>query len=103
MSHHFDLITVKTHLIYAMKKYLTDMSSIELNLVCSALDELKAKYGHTTADINFIDVGVRNNLQNHYSVKTSVQLTLSNIGAYILPLTNEQLLKDLLQVISCAN
>ncbi len=91
-----DLISVKTRLIYAFKKHLTNMSNIELNLICSALDVLKEKYGNDTNSYNFIEVGVRANLQNH---GTSVQLTLSNIGEYLLPFTNKQLLLDLLHSI----
>lgn len=82
-----DPISVKTNLIMAVKDYLTNVPNTDIN---QTLDVLKSKYGHKTNDYNFIEYGIRANLQNRNAD------TLSNIGKYILPLSNTQLLQDLL-------
>jgi frataxin-like iron-binding protein CyaY len=70
------------------------MHQTELSCFYRILDLLKQKYTDTN-DFNFVEQGIRCNLQNY----NNLNLAISNISSYIFNFNNENLLKDLLNSI----
>jgi hypothetical protein len=88
------LIRLKIKLLITLKYYFTNTNQTELSFFYRILDLLKQKYNDAN-DFNFIEQGIRCNLQN-YNNLTSV---ISYISSYIINYNNESLLKDLLNSI----
>jgi hypothetical protein len=87
-----ELLCLKNKLRITLKYYLLNTPQNEYSCFYRILELLKQKYTNVN-DLNFIDQGIRNNIQNYNN------LTLSNIASYIYNYNNEYLLKDLLNSI----
>lgn len=89
-----ELLSLKNKLLITLKYYLFNMHQMELSCFYRILDLLKQKYTDTN-DFNFVEHGIRCNLQNY----NNLNLAISNISSYIFNCNNENLLKDLLNSI----
>lgn len=89
-----ELLSLKNKLLITLKYYLFNMHQMELSCFYRILDLLKQKYTDTN-DFNFVEHGIRCNLQNY----NNLNLVISNISSYIFNCNNENLLKDLLNSI----
>ena len=85
---------LKIKLIMTLKYYLINASSSELSCFYKVLDLLKQKYSD---DFNFIEQGIRCNIQN---CNNTIIIAINNISSYINNSKNEPLLKDILNSIS---
>jgi len=89
-----ELLGLKNKLLITLKYYLFNIHQTELSCFYRILDLLKQKYTDTN-DFNFVEQGIRCNLQNY----NNLNLAISNISSYIFNFNNENLLKDLLNSI----
>jgi hypothetical protein len=92
INRELELLSLKNKLRITLKYYLLNTPQNEYSCFYRILELLKQKYTNVN-DLNFIDQGIRNNIQNYNN------LTLSNIASYIYNYNNEYLLKDLLNSI----
>lgn len=88
-------VGLKNKLMITLKYYLINTPQTNLSCFYRILDLLKLKYTETN-DLNFIEQGIRSNLQNYGN---NLQTALSNISSYIFNCNNEPLLRDLLESI----
>lgn len=89
-----ELLGLKNKLLITLKYYLFNTPQMELSCFYRILELLKQKYTDTN-DFNFVEQGIRCNLQNYNNLK----LAISNMSSYIYNCNNEYLLKDLLNSI----
>jgi len=89
------LLGLKNKLLITLKFYLLNISQTELFCFYRILDLLKQKYTDSN-DLNFVDQGIRCNLQNY---NKNLNLAISNMSSYIYNCNNENMLKDLLSSI----
>jgi len=80
----------------SLKYYLINTSNTELFCFYRVLDLLKEKYSDTN-DFNFLEQGIRCNIQNYSNTITNA---INNISSYIHNCNNEDLLKDILNSIT---
>ena len=85
---------LKIKLIMSLKYYLINTSHRELSCFYKVLGLLKQKYSD---DFNFLEQGIRCNIQNH---NNTIINAINNISSYIHNCNNEPLLKDLLNSIT---
>ena len=90
-----ELLGLKNKLLIALKYYLFNTPQLELSCFYRILELLKQKYTDTN-DFNFVEQGIRCNIQNY---NNNLPLAISNISSYIYNCNNEYLLKDLLNSI----
>jgi len=90
------LWSLKIKLIMSLKYYLINTSNTELSCFYRVLDLLKEKYSDTN-DFNFLEQGIRCNLQNY---SNTIINAINNISSYIHNCNNEDLLKDILNSIT---
>jgi hypothetical protein len=91
-----ELWGLKIKLIMSLKYYLINTSNTELCCFYRVLDLLKQKYSDTN-DFNFIEQGIRCNIQNY---SNTIINAINNISSYIHNCNNEDLLKDILNSIN---
>jgi len=89
------LLGLKNKLLITLKYYLFNTPQMDLSCFYRILELLKQKYTDTN-DFNFIEQGIRCNLQNY---NNKLLLAISNMSSYIYNYNNENLLKDLLNSI----
>uniref|UniRef100_A0A6C0IWU1 Uncharacterized protein n=1 Tax=viral metagenome TaxID=1070528 RepID=A0A6C0IWU1_9ZZZZ len=87
-----ELLGLKNKLLITLKYYLFNTPQMELSCFYRILELLKQKYTDAN-DFNFVEQGIRRNLQNY---NNNLPLAISNISSYIYNCNNEYLLKDLL-------
>ena len=87
---------LKIKLIMSLKYYLINSSNTELSCFYRVLDLLKQKYSDTN-DFNFLEQGIRCNIQNY---SNTIINAINNISSYIHNCNNEDLLKDILNSIT---
>ena len=87
---------LKIKLIMSLKYYLINSSNTELSCFYRVLDLLKQKYSDTN-DLNFLEQGIRCNIQNY---SNTIINAINNISSYIHNCNNEDLLKDILNSIT---
>jgi hypothetical protein len=90
------LWSLKIKLIMSLKYYLINTSNTELSCFYRVLDLLKQKYNDTN-DFNFLEQGIRTNIQNN---SNTIITAINNISSYIHNCNNELLLKDILNSIA---
>ena len=90
-----ELLGLKNKLLITLKHYLFNTHQMELSCFYRILDLLKQKYTDTN-DFNFVEQGIRYNLQNY---NNNLEFAISNMSSYIYNCNNEYLLKDLLNSI----
>jgi hypothetical protein len=90
-----ELLGLKNKLLITLKYYLFNTPQIKLSCFYRILELLKQKYTDAN-DFNFVEQGIRCNLQNY---NNNLSLAISNISSYIYNCNNEYLLKDLLNSI----
>ena len=90
-----ELLGLKNKLLITLKYYLFNTPQMELSCFYRILELLKQKYTDVN-DFNFVEQGIRCNLQNY---NNNLPLAISNISSYIYNCNNEYLLKDLLNSI----
>ena len=90
-----ELLGLKNKLLITLKYYLFNTPQMELSCFYRILELLKQKYTDAN-DFNFVEQGIRCNLQNY---NNNLPLAISNISSYIYNCNNEYLLKDLLNSI----
>jgi hypothetical protein len=90
-----ELLGLKNKLLITLKYYLFNTPQMELSCFYRILELLKQKYTDTN-DFNFVEQGIRCNLQNY---NNNLKLAISNMSSYIYNCNNEYLLKDLLNSI----
>ncbi len=91
-----ELWGLKIKLIMSLKYYLINTSNTELTCFYRVLDLLKQKYGDAN-DLNFIEQGIRCNIQNY---SNTIINAINNISSYIHNCNNNALLKDILNSIT---
>jgi hypothetical protein len=84
------ILGLKNKLRITLKYFLFNTPQNELSCFYRILDLLKQKYTNTN-DLNFIEQGIRSNIQNN-----NISYTISNISSYINNYNNLHLLEDLL-------
>lgn len=89
------LLGLKNKLLITLKYYLFNTSQTELSCFYRILELLKQKYTDAN-DFNFIEQGIRSNIQSYHIPLT---LSISNMSSYIYNNNNENLLRDLLNSI----
>ena len=90
------LWALKIKLIMSLKYYLINTSNTELSCFYRVLDLLKEKYSDAN-DFNFIEQGIRCNIQNY---SNTIINAINNISSYIHNCNNESLLIDILNSIT---
>jgi hypothetical protein len=90
-----ELLGLKNKTLITLKFYLFNTPKMELSCFYRILELLKQKYTDTN-DFNFVEQGIRSNLQNY---NNNLKLAISNMSSYIYNCNNEYLLKDLLNSI----
>ena len=90
-----EFLGLKNKLLITLKYYLFNTPQMELSCFYRILELLKQKYTDAN-DFNFLEQGIRCNLQNY---NNNLPLAISNISSYIYNCNNEYLLKDLLNSI----
>jgi len=90
-----ELLGLKNKLLITLKYYLFNTPQMELSCFYRILELLKQKYTDVN-DFNFVEQGIRCNLQNY---NNNFKLAISNMSSYIYNCNNEYLLKDLLNSI----
>jgi hypothetical protein len=90
------LLTLIIKLLKSLKHYLINTSQTEMQCFYRVLDLLKEKYNNTS-DINFIEQGIRTNIQNH---QDTIINNIKNISRFVYNYDNEPLLKDVLNCIT---
>jgi hypothetical protein len=90
-----ELLGLKNKTLITLKFYLFNTPQMELSCFYRILELLKQKYTDTN-DFNFVEQGIRSNLQNY---NNNLKLAISNMSSYIYNCNNEYLLKDLLNSI----
>ena len=70
---------LKIKLIMSLKYYLINSSNTELSCFYRVLDLLKQKYSDTN-DLNFLEQGIRCNIQNY---SNTIINAINNISSYI--------------------
>lgn len=86
---------LKIKLIMSLKYYLINTSHCELSCFYRVLGLLKQKYNDAN-DFNFLEQGIRCNIQNNNTIINAI----NNISSYIHNCNNEALLKDILNSIT---
>lgn len=89
------LFSLKIKLLSMLKCYLTNTLQSEIQFFYRILDLLKQKYTDTD-DFNFVEQGIRNNLQNY---RNNLPRSIIDISSYIYNYNNGYLLNDLLNSI----
>lgn len=89
------LLGLKNKLLITLKYYLFNTPQMELSCFYRILDLLKQKYTDAN-DFNFVEQGIRCNLQNY---NNKLPLAISNMSSYIYNCNNERMLKDMLNSI----
>jgi hypothetical protein len=90
-----ELFSLKIKLVSTLKCYLNNTSQSEIKFFDKILDLLKQKYTDTD-DFNFLEQGIRNNLQNYHN---NLPRAITVISSYIYNYNNGYLLNDLLNSI----
>jgi len=90
-----ELLGLKNKLLITLKYYLFNTPQMELSCFYRILELLKQKYTDAN-DFNFVEQGIRCNLQNY---NNNLKLAISNMSSYIYNCNNEYLLNDLLNSI----
>jgi hypothetical protein len=89
------LLRLKNKLVTVLKIYLNDTRQTEMSCFYMVLDLLKQKYSDAN-DRNFIEQGVRANVQYSKDTDTAI-MTISN---YVFNYNNELVLKEILKFIA---
>ena len=90
-----ELFGLKNKLLITLKYYLFNTPQMELSCFYRILELLKQKYTDAN-DFNFLEQGIRCNLQNY---NNNLKSAISNMSSYIYNNNNEYLLRDLLNSI----
>ena len=90
-----ELLGLKNKLLITLKYYLFNTPQMELSCFYRILELLKQKYTDAN-DFNFLEQGIRCNLQNY---NNNLKSAISNMSSYIYNNNNEYLLRDLLNSI----
>jgi hypothetical protein len=89
------LLRLKNKLLITLKYYLFNVTQTDLYCFYRILELLKQKYTDST-DYNFIEQGIRVNLQNY---NNNLTFAISNMSLFIYNYNNEELLNDFLNSI----
>ena len=90
-----ELMRLKIKLSSTLKYYVLNSSHSEMNLLYRVLEILKQKYRDDPSVYNFIEQGIRCNLQNN----NNRLINISSISSYIYNCSDVSVLNDLLNCI----
>lgn len=95
INQELELFSLKIKLLSTLKCYLNNTPQSEIKFFDKILNLLKQKYTNTE-DFNFVEQGIRNNLQNYHN---NLPRAITDISSYIYNYNNGYLLNDLLNSI----
>jgi hypothetical protein len=95
ITNDLELMRLKIKFSHVLKSYVLNSNSAEMNLFYRVLELLKQKYMNDAIIYNFLEQGIRSNLQNNNNRMDNI----SNISSFISGFSNSQVLNELLYTI----
>jgi hypothetical protein len=96
ITNDLELMRLKIKFSHVLKSYVLNSNSAEMNLFYKVLELLKQKYINDAIIYNFLEQGIRSNLQNNNNNRID---NISKISSYIYNCSNSQVLNELLYTI----
>ncbi len=96
ITNDLELMRLKIKLSSTLKYYVLNSTHDEMNLFYRVLELLKQKYMNDTNVYNFLEQGIRGNLQNN---NNNIMINISKISSSISGFSNSQVLNELLYTI----
>lgn len=96
ITNDLELMRLKIKLSSTLKYYVLNSNHQEMNLFYRVLELLKQKYINDANVYNFLEQGIRGNLQNNNNNRMN---NISNISSYISNCSNVSVMNELLNCI----